>query len=90
VRINRETEGKVGGQGKLLSKAGKEVLLKAVAQAIPVYAMSCFRLPDGLFQELNSLMSNFWWGKGDKGGKMHWVSWEKLCYPKSGVLVSGI
>ena len=47
---------------KLLSKASKEVLIKA-AQAIPTYSMSCFKIPDSLCDELTSLIRNFWWAK---------------------------
>lgn len=52
---------------KLLSKAGKEVLIKAVAQAIPTYTISCFKIPDSLCEELTSLIRNFWWGQKQRG-----------------------
>ncbi|KAL0007071.1 hypothetical protein SO802_008573 [Lithocarpus litseifolius] len=48
-----------GWKEKLLSKAGKEVLIKAVAQAIPAYTMSCFKIPDALYDELTSMIQNF-------------------------------
>ena len=49
-------------KGKLLSNAGREILIKAVAQATPTYTMSCFKFPNSLCKELNSLTRNFWWG----------------------------
>ena len=51
-----------GWMAKLLSSAGKEVLIKSVAQAIPVYSMASFRLPRGLCENINSIIRQFWWG----------------------------
>ena len=70
-------------KGNLLSNAGREILLKAVAQASPTYTISCFVLPDSLCSELNSLVRNFWWGQKEKERKLAWVLWEKLCNKKS-------
>ena len=67
---------------KLLSQTGKEVLLKAVVQAIPTFAMSCFRLPIGLCQDIEMLIQKFWWGQRGDRRKIHWKKWEVLCQPK--------
>ena len=47
-------------KGKLLSNAGREILIKTVAQATPTYTMNYFKILDSLCKELNSMMSNFW------------------------------
>ena len=51
-----------GWEAKLLSQAGREVLLKAVIQAIPTYIIGCFKLPLGLCNEIETLIKKFWWG----------------------------
>ena len=40
-----------------LSQAGKEVLIKSVLQAKPVYSMSCFLLPKTTCDEINAILS---------------------------------
>ncbi|XP_041009440.1 uncharacterized protein LOC121253499 [Juglans microcarpa x Juglans regia] len=69
-------------KNSFLSSAGKEVLIKAVLQAIPTYTMSVFKLPKNLCKELNSLMANFWWGNQSNSSRIHWCSWEILRKPK--------
>jgi hypothetical protein len=63
---------------KFLSQAGKEILIKAVVQAIPTYIISVFLLPISLCKELNALMQRFWWGHKDNSTKIHWISWERM------------
>ncbi|XP_037491748.1 uncharacterized protein LOC119369495 [Jatropha curcas] len=68
---------------RCLSKAGKEVMLKTVLQALPNYVMNLFVLPKTFCHELQRMLSNFWWGKGknhDKG--LCWVSWDRMSRPK--------
>ena len=49
-----------GWKEKLLTQAGKEVLIKAVIQAIPTYTMHCFKLPKKLCSDLEGIIRNFW------------------------------
>ncbi|XP_074318329.1 uncharacterized protein LOC141655135 [Silene latifolia] len=71
-----------GWRGKILSRAGKEVLLKAVANSLPTYVMSIFKIPVNFCEELRSMMSRFWWGHEEGKRGISWVSWKKLCQPK--------
>ena len=52
-----------GWKEKLLSKAGKEIFIKAVAQAIPSYAMSCFDLTKNLCDDISRMICQFWWAQ---------------------------
>ena len=52
-----------GWKGKLLSQAGREVLIKSVKQVILTYAMGCFKLLLGLCHEIEVLIRKFWWGQ---------------------------
>jgi len=61
-----------------LSHAGKEILIKAVIQALPTYTMSVFRLPKTLTRELNSNMSRFWWGHKENTHKIAWMAWKGM------------
>jgi hypothetical protein len=63
-----------GWKEKLLSKVDKEVLIKAVVQAIPSYAMSCFDLTRTPCDDISNMVGRFWWAQQEKENKMHWLS----------------
>lgn len=67
---------------KCMAAAGKEVLIRSVAQAIPTFSMSCFLLPRGLCQHIDMKLRKFFWGSKNGERKAAWVSWESLTMPK--------
>jgi hypothetical protein len=79
-RVGRRLQ---GWKEKLLSQAGREVLIKAVIQAIPTYAMSCFKFPAGFCAELSGMATRFWWGQRREERKIHWLNKNKLMKPKN-------
>lgn len=69
-------------QSKWFSSGGKEVLIKAIVQAVPSYAVSIFKIPLGLYADIQGAIARFWWhSKGNHRG-IHWAKWEKMCNSK--------
>ena len=60
-----------GWKEQLLSQTGCEVLLKVVIQAISTYAMSCFKLPITLCNDIEALIRKFQWGQRGNQKKIH-------------------
>ena len=71
-----------GWKEKLLSQAGKEVMINVVIQSIPTYSLSVFELLVSLCKEIETMIQQFWWGQGDSK-KIHCVKWSSLCSLKS-------
>lgn len=71
-----------GWKERLLSRAGKETLIKSIAQAIPTYAMSCFDITKSLCNDISTMINRFWWAQQDWENKIYWLSMDTLCSRK--------
>ncbi|GJN36877.1 hypothetical protein PR202_gb25813 [Eleusine coracana subsp. coracana] len=70
-----------GWKEKLLSTGGKEILIKYVAQAILVFMMMVYILPNKICKGMTDAMSQYWWGDGEEQKRIHWQQWWKLYMP---------
>lgn len=72
-----------GWNKQLLSKVGKVTLLKSVVQAIPIYSMETFKIPRGIYDELDALVRKFWWKtKPNSSGFLTLKAWNEICKSK--------
>ena len=71
-----------GWRSKLLSKAGKLILVKAAASPIADYYMQCHALPIKVCNAVDKLIRNFLWGSSDEKRKIHLVNWHTITLPK--------
>jgi len=67
-----------GWKEKSLSFEGRVVLIRAVAQAIPTYYMSCFLLPKRLCSRIEKTICSFWWETTGSKYKIHWTKKDNL------------
>ena len=71
-----------GWKQKFLSIGGKEILLKAIIQSIPVFSMDVFKIPKKICKEIIDAMSSFWWGDTEEQKRMHRFAWWRMCIQK--------
>ena len=67
-RINKRV---MGWKEKLFSKARREVLIKTIAQAIPLYSMGLFKIPKAVGNSINSILAKYWWRQTKDDIKIH-------------------
>lgn len=73
-----------GWSQRVLSRGGKTVLVKNVAQSIPTYCMSCFMILKSLCQEIERIMNGYWWSSTSSNNKgIKWLVWDKMGMSKS-------
>ena len=72
----------IGWKERLISKAGREILIKTVAQVVPTYTMSIFNIPKQICEDINTILAWYWWGQLQDEKKVHWMSWRRLCNSK--------
>ena len=50
----------IGWKEKTILKAGGEALIKLVAQAIPIYSMSIFKILRRVCEGINLVLAKYW------------------------------
>jgi len=67
-----------GWKGKLLSSAGRLILLKSYLASIPVYLLSVIKFPKWVIGNINSHMANFLWNDNEDKHRWHVANWGSL------------
>ena len=61
-------------EARHLSKGGKEVQIKSMAQVVPNFTMSCYLLPQDTHKKLTGAVSRFWWSAKANNRGLDWVA----------------
>lgn len=72
-----------GWNEKFLSWTGKEILIEAVALAIPTFAMGCFDLTKTFCDQLSTMICRYWWNQQE--GKHQIPLAQQRCFDETQV-----
>ncbi|PNX84009.1 ribonuclease H [Trifolium pratense] len=69
-------------KNKYVSHGGRVVLLNSVLAAIPIFYLSLFKMPVGVWKKIIRLQRRFLWGGAAGASKIPWVNWQDVCRSK--------
>ncbi|XP_043697089.1 uncharacterized protein LOC122647851, partial [Telopea speciosissima] len=72
-----------GWKARFLSYAGRLQLISSVLQGCYIYWAGIFGLPGNLISQLESMFFNFLWSSPSLERKMHFISCDAVCKPKT-------
>ena len=47
-----------------------------------MYAMQCFEIPTTMFEDMDRMCKDFWWGQMGDNRRMALISWDSMRKPK--------
>jgi len=69
-------------KGRLLSMAGRSILIKSVISTIPLYYMSIFCIPKTVAHKITAMQSQVLWGGSVDNKKIHRLAWDTVAKEK--------
>ncbi|KAL6582739.1 hypothetical protein OROMI_004817 [Orobanche minor] len=66
----------------MLSTGGRLELINSVLNSIALYNLQVIKPADNVITYIERLFNKFLWGTNENKRKMHWASWNRLCFPK--------
>lgn len=70
-------------QSKFFSYGGKEVFIKVVPQVVLAYAMSVFKVPQSICEDIQKAITRLQWGSLENHRSIHQERWQRLCHAKT-------
>lgn len=61
---------------------GRICLLNFVLKSLSLFFLSFSKIPIVVVKKVVRLQIEFLWGKREEGGKIAWVKWNRICWPK--------
>ncbi|MQL75932.1 hypothetical protein Taro_008304 [Colocasia esculenta] len=71
-----------GWKAKLISQAGRIILINSVLASLPIYLAVASYLPKGIINYVEKCSAAFFWNGNDGSRRRHWVAWNKMQCPK--------